>query len=108
MYRSSPTPSYRDHPVAEIVKGRTATHTRTGERYELRWHRFVYDDGDATDVLRQQHWNRHGVRTVADLTCDYGKSVGDTFERFVELYRKVAEESDGVPPPGQIRLPGLS
>ena len=106
--RPAPTSSYRHHPCVVIVKGRASTHGRRGNRFELTWFRYVHDDGDVHDVLRQQRWSADGRRHEADLPIDYGSTPAQMFDRYVELYRQVAEQADGIPGPGQLSLPGVS
>ena len=54
-----PLPYRPDRASIVIVKGRASTHGRRGNRYELTWVRYVTDDGDVWDVMRQQRWDTH-------------------------------------------------
>ncbi len=99
--------SYRHHPTVVVVKGRASTHSRRGNRYELTWFRYVDDDGDAWDQLRQRRWDATGRRHEAELPIDLGVTPAEMFDRYVEMYRCIAEQADGVPAPGQLHLPGV-
>jgi hypothetical protein len=104
----SPTFSYRHQPCAVIVKGRATTHSLRGNRYELTWYRYVHDDGDVVDELRQQRWDSAGRRHETALPVDYGSTAAQMFDRYVELYRQTAEQAAGAPGPGQLSLPGVA
>ena len=99
---------YRPYrPSIVIVKGRVSTHGRRGNRFELTWVRYVTDDGDVWDVIRQQRWDTTGRRIDSELPIDLGVTPSAMFDRYVELYRQIAEEADGVPALGQLLLPGV-
>ena len=106
--RRAPLPAYRLHPSIVIVKGRASTHGRSGSRFELTWLRYVHDDGEVRDVLHQQRWDRDGRRHGCDLSIDYARTCAQMSDDYVERYRLIAEEADGIPPVGQLLLPGLS
>ena len=104
-----PPPSLPVHrPSIVIVKGRASTHGRRGNRYELTWVRYVTDDGDVWDVMRQQRWDTTGRRIDGELPIDLGVTAAAMFDRYVELYRQIAEDADGLPAPGQLLLPGVA
>ena len=102
--RPTPLPAYRNHPFAVIVKGRASTHGRRGDRFELTWFRYLYEDGDVRNVLRQQHWDVTGRRHESELPLDWNSTATQTFDRYVQVYREIAEQADGVPAPGQLSL----
>jgi hypothetical protein len=106
MHRPHLSPYRPDRPSIVIVKGRAETHSVRGNRFELTWVRYVTDDGDAADVFRQQRWDRTG-RHDGELPIDHGKSPAAMFASYVELYRQIADQADGVPAPGQLHLPGV-
>ena len=90
-----------------IVKGRACTHSHRGQRFELTWVRSVDDDGDVSDVFRQRRCDVSGRWHDGELPIDHGVAPAVMFDRYVELYRAIAEEADGVPAPGQLQLPGV-
>jgi len=63
---------------------------------------------DAYDVLHQQRWDPAGRFHEADLSIDCGTTTAQMFDRYVDLYHRVAEQADGIPAPGQSRLPRVS
>jgi hypothetical protein len=107
MRPTRPLPYRSDHPPIVIVKGRASTHGRRGTRYELTSARYVTDDGDQWDLMRQQRWDTTGRRIEGELPIDLGVTASAMFDRYVELYRQIAEGADGVPAPGQLSLPGV-
>ena len=60
------------------------------------------------DVLHQQRCSADGRRHEADLPIDHGSTPAQMFDRYVELYRQIAEQADRVPASGQLSLPGVS
>ena len=95
--RPAPLPAYRPHPSIVIVKGRASTHGRSGNRFELTSFRYVNDDGEVRDVLHQQRRDRDG-RHECDLPIDYASTPAQMFDTYVERYRLIAEQADGVRP----------
>ena len=95
------------HPCVVIVKGQASTHSRRCDRFELTWFRYVDDDGDVRDVLHQQRRGADGRLHEADLPIDFGSTAAQTFDRYVELYRRVAGQADDMPAPGQLALPEM-
>ena len=51
---------------------------------------------------------RTGRRIDGELPIDLGVTPAAMFDRYVELYREIAEQADGVPAPGQFLLPGVA
>jgi hypothetical protein len=107
MHRPHFSPYRPDRASIVIPKGRASSHGRRGDRYELTWVRSVTDDGDVADVFRQQRWDRTGRRHDGELPIDLGVTPAAMFASYVELYREIAEQADGVPAPGQLRLAGV-
>jgi hypothetical protein len=103
--RPAPLPAYRPDPSIVIVKGRASTHGRSGNRFELTWFRYVNDDGEVRDVLHQQRWDPDGHRHECDLPIDYASTPAQMFDIYVDRYRLIAEEADGIPAAGQLLLP---
>ena len=59
-------------------------------------------------MLRQQRWDRDGHRHESELPIEYRATPAEMFDNYVERYRLIAEEADGIPAAGQLLLPGVS
>jgi hypothetical protein len=97
MPPTRPLPYWPDRPSIVIVKRGAATHVRGGNRLELTWVRYITDDGDVCDVMRQQRWHPIGRRIDGELPIEFGVTAAAMFDRYVVLDRQIAEDAGGLP-----------